>query len=173
VAAAVERMTLGSLAAWARGRALAARSLPSYQPLFKQLAVLSDSKIRDGFAQGVDPDGAPWLPLKHRPGKPLLDRGLLRAACHTVVTAAGLAQVAQHPGATAHQYGATVRVPEARPVKRTALRFVLGGKVVFARRARAHVVAVPVRRYLGYGQRFFGAALPLIQAFMARLAAGG
>jgi phage gpG-like protein len=169
---AVVKMTLQSFAEWARARAAAVRSPQSYTPLYKQLAVLSDSKIREGFNQSVDPDGNPWPPVRYRQGKTLLDKGLLRGSCHTVVTSRGISQIAQHPGATAHQFGITIHIPEVVPTKRKALRFVLSGRVVFARRARAHVVVIPVRRYLGYGERFFLPANGLISAFMAKLAAG-
>lgn len=47
-----------------------------------------------------------------------------------------------------HQEGGTVRVPEVRPRTAKVLRFVVGGQVVYARRARAHTVRIPARPYL-------------------------
>ena len=47
-----------------------------------------------------------------------------------------------------HQDGGTIRVPELRPRRAQALRFVIGAQVIFARRVKAHSVRIPARPYL-------------------------
>jgi phage gpG-like protein len=52
-----------------------------------------------------------------------------------------------HYGA-AHEFGATIHIPEIAPVKAQALRFVMGGKEIFAKRVRAHDVKMPERSFM-------------------------
>lgn len=53
------------------------------------------------------------------------------------------------PYARIHEYGGTVQIPEIRPRRADALRFVGSAKdVVYAARTRAHEVVVPERSYL-------------------------
>lgn len=47
-----------------------------------------------------------------------------------------------------HEFGGTVQVPEIVPVRAKALRFVIDGKVIFARRTRAHPVRLRERSFL-------------------------
>lgn len=48
-----------------------------------------------------------------------------------------------------HQQGGTIRIPEVRPRRARALRWVTAsGQVVYARRATAHTVTIPARPYL-------------------------
>lgn len=47
-----------------------------------------------------------------------------------------------------HQEGGTIQIPEVRARPGKVLRFVVGGQVVYARRARAHSVRIPARPYL-------------------------
>lgn len=47
-----------------------------------------------------------------------------------------------------HEYGGTINVPEIRPRNAKALHFYVGGKEVFAMRARAHTVTMPERSFL-------------------------
>jgi len=46
------------------------------------------------------------------------------------------------------EYGGRVSIPEITPRSAKALAFEYGGKLVFARHARAHVVDIPERSYL-------------------------
>ena len=47
-----------------------------------------------------------------------------------------------------HEYGGTINIPEITPVKAHALHFFVGGKDVFAMRARAHPVKMPERSFM-------------------------
>lgn len=47
-----------------------------------------------------------------------------------------------------HEYGGTIQIPEIFPVKAKALRFMIDGHVVFAKRVRAHSVVMPPRSFL-------------------------
>lgn len=51
--------------------------------------------------------------------------------------------------AAIHEHGGTIRIPEIRPRNKRALRFFVGGREIFAKRARAHDVAMPARPFLG------------------------
>lgn len=47
-----------------------------------------------------------------------------------------------------HEYGGTIHLPAMVPRRRRALRFEVGGAVVFAKRVRAHDVTMPERSFL-------------------------
>ena len=46
------------------------------------------------------------------------------------------------------EYGGRIAVPEMRAVNAKALAFVYGGRLVFARRLRAHAITIPERSFL-------------------------
>lgn len=50
--------------------------------------------------------------------------------------------------AAIHEYGGTIHVPEIRPRNAKALHFYVGGREVFAMRARAHTITMPQRSFL-------------------------
>lgn len=50
--------------------------------------------------------------------------------------------------ASAIEKGATIQRPEIRPKKAKALRFTVGGKVVFAKRVKAHAIRIPAYPFL-------------------------
>jgi hypothetical protein len=109
---------------------------------------------RDGGAQGRDPYGAAWAP--RRDGGPANLRAVLAALTATALKNRVRMRV-RHPGARVHQYGAVIK-PKRKAGGRggyregRALRFELGGRVVFARR-----VAVPQRQYMPEADRGLGA----------------
>ena len=51
----------------------------------------------------------------------------------------------------AHEYGATIHIPEIVPTKAQALHFAVGGKDIFAKRVRAHDVTLPERSFMRSG----------------------
>jgi len=52
------------------------------------------------------------------------------------------------PYAHVQEYGGRIAVPEIVPKNAKALAFPYGGRLVFARRVRAHVVTIPERSYM-------------------------
>jgi phage gpG-like protein len=52
------------------------------------------------------------------------------------------------PYAHIQEFGGRIAVPEIMPVQARALVFAYGGRMVFAKRATAHVVTIPERSYL-------------------------
>lgn len=49
-----------------------------------------------------------------------------------------------------HEFGGTIQIPEIRPVNKKALRWIgPSGRVMFARRTRAHPVVMPRRSFIG------------------------
>jgi phage gpG-like protein len=58
-----------------------------------------------GFRNSVDPYGVPWLPLKHRRGKPLLDTGRLRSSYTYTPSPTGVRIGTNVQYAKFHQYG--------------------------------------------------------------------
>lgn len=95
-----------------------------------EIEVLAVAGVRQGFAEGVSPDGTPFAPLAHpRPqggGKPLRNTGLLAASVSASCTGDELALRANAPGARLHQEGGTVRPTRAKalaiPVTPEAVR---------------------------------------------------
>lgn len=75
---------------------------------------------------------------------------LRRSAFNTVVSTSAevtgtVGYGADVPYAAAHEYGATINIPEIVPTTAQALHFVINGKDVFAKRVRAHTVILPER----------------------------
>jgi phage gpG-like protein len=52
------------------------------------------------------------------------------------------------PYARVQEYGGRIAVPEIAAKNAKALAFPYGGRLVFARRTRAHAVTIPARRYM-------------------------
>lgn len=52
------------------------------------------------------------------------------------------------PYARIHEFGGRIQIPEIVPVKANALRFEYGGRVIFAKRTKAHPVDIPERPYM-------------------------
>lgn len=115
--------SLNDFVAWCQ-RAEAVFRAPM-TPVLKVVAVVIGSELRQNFDRGVDPDGIPWKPLggpRLRGGsKPLLDRGVLRAATTSQVqghveiyTGNTLVYGCDLPQAATHQYGATIRPRRGR-----------------------------------------------------------
>jgi phage gpG-like protein len=105
-----------------------------------------------GFAESRDPYGRSWEPLKLRVGgKPLLDRGRLRASIAKEVSASGFRLGSNLIYARVHQYGATIR-----PVRAKALRFrgvsYRGGRRKYSKWIFAKKVVIPRRQYIPEGR---------------------
>lgn len=52
------------------------------------------------------------------------------------------------PYAKIQEYGGRINMPEIVPRRAQALRFMIGGQVVFAKRVRAHSVVIPERSFM-------------------------
>ena len=80
--------------------------------------------------------------------------GALRASIHAEVAedAAGFAARVWSEGALSYahvqEYGGRIEVPAIAPKTAGALAFAYGGRMVFAKRARAHVVEMPAHSYM-------------------------
>jgi len=83
--AAPLELTLGQLSALANRKAAEIERL-SFRPPLEDSKLLIIGAVRQGFQQGMSPDGIPWAPLKfQRPyagtsNKPLLNFGFLQAS---------------------------------------------------------------------------------------------
>ena len=72
-------------------------------------AIEARKQVRRSFADGRDPYGKTWAPLKLRSGGPLRDTGNL-AEFDVRLTTKGFVLVSgDHPAPQVHQYGATIR----------------------------------------------------------------
>lgn len=165
MAGAVLDMDLDQLAKWTAAKAAALTGPPLIQALNKQLIVAAVSDTRENFLRSQDPDGSPWAALKARAGKPLLDKGILRASVVAKVEPAALVLSTNVNYAGAHQHGATI--PPITPKKGKALRFKRGGKWIFARRTKG--AKIPARPFLGFGRRFFAKADAIVKDFLDKL----
>ena len=91
-----------------------------------------------GFRTGTSPYGQKWAPLKHRSGKPLVDKGHLQNSISYRLVGNAVEIGTNLRYATLHQFGGTVK-----PKNRQALFFMLGDRKVFARQ-----VTVPARPFM-------------------------
>lgn len=85
-------------------------------------------ELREGFAGSRGADGTGW-PSTTEGRKPLVGFG---KHWRLVIAGGALRLTSDHPGARAHNYGATI-VPK-NDLK--ALKFTIGGRTVFARKVR-------------------------------------
>ena len=80
--------------------------------------------------------------------------GALRASLRTEVEeddsgfAARVWSDGSVPYARIQEYGGRIALPEIRAVNAKALAFAYGGRLVFARRTRAHAVRIPERSFM-------------------------
>ncbi len=117
--------TFRQLAAWAHMQARDLVGTLSWKVPLKRCRVAVLADVRKNFAEGHDPDGNPWLPLKHpraRTGgggedKPLRDRGPLLASLvgqsaegHVEELTDTLLELGTNlPYAHTHQQGSTIK----------------------------------------------------------------
>lgn len=71
------------------------------------------SHVLLGFRTGTDPYGSPWLPLKLRQGRPLVDTGRLRSSITYRVVGNTVTIGTNLVHAPVHQFGATIRAKSA------------------------------------------------------------
>lgn len=87
--------------------------LATTEELFLRLrqegAVEARKQVRRGFAEGRDPYGNPWAPLKLRQGVPLNDTGRLAEFSVRVTETGFVLTTGPHPAPQVHQYGATIK----------------------------------------------------------------
>jgi phage gpG-like protein len=109
----------------------------------KEVALTS---IRDNFSAGGRPQ--PWAPLKYRQGTPLVNSGRLRGSITGEVQGNTVVLGTNLPYAAIHNYGGTVQIPAITARNAQALRFTIGGTVLFRRSVKAHAVTIPARPYM-------------------------
>jgi len=78
-------------------------------PVFDDIGAALVSHINDGFNGSHDPWGKPWDALKHRSGKPLLDKGHLRASITHRPGRDSVAIGTHLEYAAVHQFGANLQ----------------------------------------------------------------
>lgn len=107
------------------------------------LAAVGEGGARERIhAGGPSPDGAAWQKRRSHSTKPLLVQSGHLARSITSTSTANMAEWgSRRVYARIHQLGGQVR-----PRRAQALRFMVGGKAVFARK-----VFIPARPYLGWG----------------------
>lgn len=136
-----------------------------FRALLHGIASRLELASRQAFERQSSPSGTPWRPLALRTAAAKTEQGfsqqsiLSRTGRLRESTIGGvdgnIAFVGSRlPYAAAHQFGATIQIPEIRPRRARALRF-LGSnlEVVFARHARAHRVTIPARPFLPSAQQ--------------------
>ncbi len=115
------------------------------RPMFEAIGAALVTSTQRRFELGQSPDGTPWPPSIRATltgGKTLIDTSRL---LQSITYEAGDAHVEVGTNviyAAVHQFGAVIR-----PVAAKALRFVIGGREVFAQAA-----AIPARPFLGLDQ---------------------
>lgn len=160
MAGVAETLTLDQFSAWS-GRVAARLERGSLEVPFKRCAVLINADVRRNFHEGHDPNGVPWLPLKHRQGKPLRDHGLLMASATAqgpghveLITDTMLVVGTNLDYAAVHNYGATIHKQEQRrPYPQKPWVFDVGGETVFTRRIKEHTIIIPARQFIGLNEK--------------------
>jgi phage gpG-like protein len=84
------------------------------KPVWETVGRVISNRIKLGFRGSMSPHGMPWLPLKTRVGKPLLDTGRLRRSILYVADNAGVEIGTNLKYAPVHQFGATI-IPKNGP----------------------------------------------------------
>lgn len=74
-------------------------------PVMTEIGELMRQEVTEEFETGKDPYGAPWAPLKHRDGRPLVDTGALKRSfiVRAMSDAAEIGTNLEH--AVIHQFG--------------------------------------------------------------------
>ena len=81
--------------------------------------------------------------------KPLQNTGRMRMSISSRRDGQEVKVGTNLPIARVHDEGATIFIPELRPIRATALRFYTDrGNVVFAKRVRGHSVVIPKREFM-------------------------
>lgn len=140
--------------------------------LVRVVGTAAETAFRAGFDRGAAPDGSAWAPTREG-GTPLagFEQHWTLRYRGSIATLAS-----DHPGARAHQRGATI-LPKRRGVGRGAggrftkgtlgvLAFVVGGRKVFARK-----VKIPARRMTPRNGSLEGWVTPIRAAVEAELTA--
>lgn len=130
------------------------QKLDGLRPLLEDVKGRLLLSVQQNFTAGGRPKG--WTPLAastiaSRRGtshRILRDTGRLQNSITSRVENRSVIVGSNVVYARLHQEGGTIRVPEVRPRRARVLRFMVGGQVVYARRARAHSVTIPARPYL-------------------------
>lgn len=129
---------LGQLAAALRRTADDLTKLPEDPATLKAVADVGLAGMRRHFDQGKGPDGAAWPPPKLRDGKPLVDRGRLKAGGRASVESKRVVLANVAPYASVHQDGLVIQASRAEylaiPVKRGSGGIVKKKRVVIPRR---------------------------------------
>ena len=89
--------------------------------LNKNLSEAALTEIKLGFAEGVDPTGAAWAPLKRRPGLPLRDTGRLGNSFRRTACNAGGFTVTSGVGYGLYHQTGTRRMPARKMVPESQL----------------------------------------------------
>jgi phage virion morphogenesis protein len=131
------------------------QQLGNWRPLLEDVKGRLLQSVNQNFvSQGRPRAWTPLAPstLAHRRGgraQILRDTGRLQASITGRIEGLSVVVGTNVVYAAIHQYGGTIHVPEVRPRRAQALRFVTAsGQVVYARRAKAHTVRIPARPYL-------------------------
>ncbi|MFN7000266.1 phage virion morphogenesis protein [Thermaurantiacus tibetensis] len=118
----------------------ALRSAVDFTPAMEAIAGVMEEAVRDRFADGQAPSGAPWLPsrrAREEGGRTLVDTRRLLESITQRATATSAEVGTNIIYAAIHQFGGTIRPRRGRALKTPA----------GPRRA----VSMPARPFLGFG----------------------
>jgi phage gpG-like protein len=173
---AFEKLNLADLPAFFEARARALEEADFTKPL-KTIRLLLIAATKQNFANGSDPDGVPWAPLKSRQGLPLRDKGILMASISgsgigsiSELTSRGLRYGSSIEYAGIQNFGGTIRQPaRERPYPAKPWVFKSGGRTVFTRKMAARSITIPARRFLGVTETLLGRFNEVLRKHIAGL----
>jgi phage gpG-like protein len=150
------------------------------RPAMKRVGEYVVTVSRLAFRRQADPvTGGRWAPLadstiesrrnRSRSGTKILqDTTEMKDSVHVVSAEAKAVTVGSHlPRARVHNEGASIPGMVIRPKRASALRFTIGGKVVFAKSARIGPRRIVQRRFLGVARKDVFEAARIVQRYIA------
>jgi len=122
--------------------------------------------VKKNFDAGGRP--AKWKKKADGSASHLMKTGRMRSSIHGKVVGKKIRVGTGVKQAAIHHFGGTISLPEIRPVNAKALRFKVGGTVVFAKKVRPHDVTIPARPFLVFTKDDIAHGLKIIADSMER-----
>lgn len=122
------------------------------RPALDQIGAQLVTSTQFRFRREQAPGGAPWKKsrrAREQGGQTLSDTARLRASITHQVVGNAVEVGTNVVYAAIHQFGGRTRPRTIRPRRKRALKFVVGGKTIFAKSVRHPGSTIPARPFLG------------------------
>lgn len=137
---------------------------------YKKLNKLIGQEIRlqtlERFDDQEDPEGKPWpvsIRVQNEGGQTLSKTGALATSIKVRATSQGVAVGTNLVYARIHQKGGTLKARTIVAKNAKALKMVIGGKVIYRKKARIPPVQMPKREYMGINEEGLKAIVEIME----------